>query len=54
LESNPLVVRGVAVQREGAWWPQGLRSEDDFAGLFDIATHEQAQRQGTRARWSPR
>jgi len=47
LESNPLVVRGVAVQREGRVVATGLTIlEDDFAGLFDIATHEQARRQG--------
>ena len=47
LESNPLVVRGVAVERGGHVVATGLTIvEDDFAGLFDIATHEQARRQG--------
>lgn len=47
LEGMPLPVRGVAVERGGQVVATGLTIvEDDCAGLFDIATHEQARRQG--------
>jgi ribosomal protein S18 acetylase RimI-like enzyme len=47
LEGMPLPVRGVAVERDGRVIATGLTIvEDDCAGLFDIATHEQARRQG--------
>jgi ribosomal protein S18 acetylase RimI-like enzyme len=47
LEANPLAVRGVAVQRDGRVVATGLTIvEDEFAGLFDIATHGEARRQG--------
>jgi ribosomal protein S18 acetylase RimI-like enzyme len=47
LESNPCVVRGVAVERVGRVVATGLTIvEDEFAGLFDIATHGEARRQG--------
>ncbi len=47
LEGMPLPVRGVAVQVAGRVVATGLTIvEDDCAGLFDIATHEQARRKG--------
>ena len=47
LESNPLLVRGVAVQEGGEVVATGLTIvEDEFAGLFDIATHEGERRRG--------
>lgn len=47
LESNPCIVRGVAVERAGRVLATGLTIiEDEFAGLFDIATHGEARRQG--------
>jgi ribosomal protein S18 acetylase RimI-like enzyme len=47
LEGMPLPVRGVAVESGGQVVATGLAIvEDDCAGLFDIATHEQARRQG--------
>ena len=47
LEGMPLPVRGVAVEGSGLVLATGLVIvEDDCAGLFDIATHEQARRQG--------
>ena len=45
LEGMPLPVRGVAVESEGRVVATGLTIvEDDCAGIFDIATHEQARR----------
>jgi ribosomal protein S18 acetylase RimI-like enzyme len=47
LESQPLPVRGVAIESGGRVAATGLTIvEDDCAGLFDIATHESARRQG--------
>ena len=47
LEGNPLVVRGVAVHEDDRVVATGLTIvEDEFAGLFDIATHEQSRRRG--------
>ena len=47
LEGMPLPVRGVAVEDAGRIVATGLTIvEDDCAGLFDIATHEQARRRG--------
>lgn len=47
LESMPLAVRGVAIEREGRVVATGLTIvEDDCAGLFDIVTREDARRQG--------
>jgi ribosomal protein S18 acetylase RimI-like enzyme len=47
LEANPLAVRGVAVHSAGRVLATGLTIvEDEFAGLFDIATHGEARRQG--------
>lgn len=47
LEASPLVVRGVAVQSGGRVVATGLTIiEDECAGLFDVATHEQARRRG--------
>ena len=47
LESVPLPVRAVAVESEGRVVATGLTIvEDDCAGLFDIATHEEARRRG--------
>ena len=47
LQGMPLAVRGVAVEEGGRVVATGLTIvEDDCAGLFDIATHEQARRRG--------
>jgi N-acetylglutamate synthase len=47
LDAMPLPVRGVAVESDGRVVATGLTIvEDDCAGLFDIATHEQARRRG--------
>ena len=47
LESQPLPLRGVAMEQGGQVMATGLTIvEDDCAGLFDIVTHESARRQG--------
>jgi ribosomal protein S18 acetylase RimI-like enzyme len=47
LEAQPLPLRGVALERDGRVVATGLTIvEDEFAGLFDIVTHEGARRQG--------
>jgi ribosomal protein S18 acetylase RimI-like enzyme len=47
LDGMPLAKRAVAIKSQGRVLATGLTIvEDDCAGLFDIATHEDARRQG--------